>query len=68
MRASITPPPAGVSSKDRKRLEAFKKANQANLALDSEGNLAYLAASDWRLGFVMEKWPEIGFLKTREHD
>jgi Peptide chain release factor RF-3 len=57
-----------VSCADRKRLEAFKKANQANLALDAEGNLAYLAASGWRLEFVMEKWPEIGFLKTREHD
>jgi len=50
------------------RLEAFRKANQENLALDAEGNLAYLAASEWRLEFVMEKWPEIAFLKTREHD
>ena len=57
-----------VSSEDPKRLEAFRKANQDNLALDAEGNLAYLAASEWRLEFVMEKWPEIDFLKTREHD
>ncbi|MCR4309125.1 MAG: peptide chain release factor 3 [Deltaproteobacteria bacterium] len=57
-----------VSCADPKRLGAFKKANQDNLAIDAEGNLTYLAASEWRLGFVMEKWPEIGFLKTREHD
>ena len=57
-----------VSCPDRERLEAFRKANQENLALDAEGNLAYLAASEWRLEFVMEKWPEIVFLKTREHD
>ena len=57
-----------VGCPDREQLEAFRKANQENLALDAEGNLAYLAASEWRLEFVMEKWPEIVFLKTREHD
>jgi len=57
-----------VSCKDPNRLEAFRKANQDNLALDAEGNLTYLAASEWRLQFAMEKWPEIAFLKTREHD
>ncbi|MGZ8441250.1 MAG: peptide chain release factor 3 [Candidatus Deferrimicrobiaceae bacterium] len=57
-----------VGGKDPNRLEAFRKANQDNLALDAEGNLTYLAASEWRLQFVMEKWPEIAFLKTREHD
>ena len=49
-----------VGCPDPKRLDAFRKANQ--------NNLAYLAASEWRLQFVMEKWPEIVFLKTREHD
>jgi len=57
-----------VSCTDPKRLGAFKKANQDNLAIDAEGNLTYLAASEWRLEFVMEKWPEIIFSKTREHD
>jgi len=57
-----------VTCPDPERLEAFRKANQENLALDAEGNLTYLAASEWRLQFVMEKWPEIVFLKTREHD
>jgi peptide chain release factor 3 len=55
-----------VQCENRKRLDEFKRANQRNLALDAEGNLTYLADSEWRLGFVLEKWPEIKFMKTRE--
>jgi peptide chain release factor 3 len=55
-----------VQCENRKRLDEFKRANQRNLALDEEGNLTYLADSEWRLGFVLEKWPEIKFMKTRE--
>jgi peptide chain release factor 3 len=57
-----------VSCADPKKLAAFEKAAQANLALDAEGNLTYLASSEWRLGFVAEQWPEVKFLKTREHE
>ena len=52
---------------DRKRLAEFEKKCQANLARDADGHLTYLAASEWRLGFVMEDWPDIEFRKTREH-
>jgi peptide chain release factor 3 len=55
-----------VSCSDKKRLKDFEKANQANIALDAEGNLAYLAVSEWRLKLAMEDWPEVAFLKTRE--
>jgi peptide chain release factor 3 len=55
-----------VGSSDKKRLDAFEKARRSNLALDAEGNLAYLAESEWQLEFVAEQWPDIGFLKTRE--
>lgn len=55
-----------VQCENRKRLDEFKRANQRNLALDAEGNLTYLADSEWQLGFVLEKWPEIKFMKTRE--
>lgn len=55
-----------INCADQKRLAAFEKANQAKLAHDAEGNLTYLATSDWRLGFVTEQWPELTFLKTRE--
>jgi len=56
-----------VDCDDPKRLEEFEKKNQGNLAEDAEGNLTYLASSEWRLGYVQEQWPDIVFLKTREH-
>jgi len=52
---------------DRKKLDEFRKNFQASLAEDAEGHLAYLASGDWRLNRTMEQWPEITFLKTREH-
>ena len=55
-----------VNCSDKKRLGAFEKARRSNLALDAEGNLTYLAESEWQLEFVAEQWPDIGFLKTRE--
>jgi peptide chain release factor 3 len=57
-----------VGSSDPKKLAEFEKKSQASLALDAEGNLSYLAPSEWRLGYVMEQWPDIDFAKTREHD
>ncbi|MCL2669257.1 MAG: peptide chain release factor 3 [Syntrophaceae bacterium] len=56
-----------VGCEDKKRLAKFEKRCQANLALDADGHLAYLAANEWRLGFVMEEWPDIQFHKIREH-
>jgi peptide chain release factor 3 len=52
---------------DKKILAEFEKKSQSSLARDAEGNLAYLAPSEWRLGYVMEQWPAIVFHKTREH-
>ncbi|BCR06008.1 peptide chain release factor 3 [Desulfuromonas versatilis] len=57
-----------IGCEDRKKLEEFEKKNQANLALDAEGNLAYLASSEWRLGHTAEQWPQVQFHKTREHN
>jgi peptide chain release factor 3 len=56
-----------IECDDRKRLEEFERKSQANLARDAEGNLAYLASSEWRLSHTMEQWPGIVFHKTREH-
>ncbi|MDP2689217.1 MAG: peptide chain release factor 3 [Deltaproteobacteria bacterium] len=56
-----------IISENRKRFEEFKKENGGRLAYDSGGNLAFLAPNDWQLKYVMEQWPEITFLKTREH-
>jgi peptide chain release factor 3 len=55
-----------VSCEDKKRLAAFQKARQSNLAMDAGANLTYLAESEWQLKYVMEQWPEVRFLKTRE--
>jgi len=55
-----------VTSDDVRKLEDFQKKNHANLATDTEGNLVYLALSDWRLAHTMEEWPQIKFLKTME--
>jgi len=56
-----------IDCEDRKKLDEFKSKNQAHLALDAEGHLAYLAESEWRLGRVQELFPDIVFRKTREH-
>ncbi|MFO7785028.1 MAG: peptide chain release factor 3 [Desulfatiglandales bacterium] len=55
-----------VSCDDRNRLADFEKACQANLALDAEGSLTYLAPSEWQLKYLVKDWPGIQFVKTRE--
>ncbi len=56
-----------VDCPDRKMLEEFERKNIAYLSRDAEGHLTFLAPSEWRLGFVMEEWPDVNFHKTREH-
>jgi peptide chain release factor 3 len=56
-----------IECEDSKRLKQFERENQATLARDAEGNLAYLAANEWRLGRIMEQWEDVEFRKTREH-
>jgi peptide chain release factor 3 len=56
-----------VECDNRAKLEEFEKRNQGNLALDAEEHLTYLASSEWRLNHVAEQWPDIRFLKAREH-
>ncbi len=55
-----------IYSADSKKMADFEKERQSNLAVDTQGNLTYLAASEWHLKYVSEKWPEIQFFKTRE--
>jgi peptide chain release factor 3 len=52
---------------DEKLLHDFKKHNEANLAVDSEGCLTFMTTSEYQLGFTMEEWPGIEFQKTREY-
>jgi peptide chain release factor 3 len=52
---------------DKKMLASFRQKHQDKLAHDAEGQLAFLAPSLWHLNYAMEQWPEVAFLKTREH-
>ena len=56
-----------VSCKDKKKLDDFQKKNAANMALDAEGNLIFLATTEWRLSYTLEQWPDIEVQKTMEH-
>ena len=55
-----------MSSGDPARLEAFRRRNDLRLALDSAGNLAYLAPTMVNLNLAVERWPDIEFRATRE--
>ena len=56
-----------ITSSDWRRLKEFKRTMRDNLAIDGLGNLAYLAANEWRLTDTMKQWPDIAFHKTVEH-
>lgn len=56
-----------ISCSDKKMLAEFEKKNRMQLATDAEGNLAFLASSEWRLQHTIEQWPQVVFHKTREH-
>jgi peptide chain release factor 3 len=57
-----------VACEDKKKLQEFERRQYADMAYDTEGCLTYLAPNEWRLGFVMEDWPQISFRKAREHN
>jgi len=52
---------------DSRKLDDLKNKAGENLALDGGGRLAYLAPSRVNLGLMEERWPDLRFLKTREH-
>ncbi len=56
-----------VVSDDKKKLDEFTRKHRDHLAVDGGGQLAYLAPTRANLQLVEERWPEIRFLKTREH-
>ncbi|HVV69776.1 MAG TPA: peptide chain release factor 3 [Gammaproteobacteria bacterium] len=57
-----------VRSHNAKKLEEFKNSLAAHLALDNGDNLAYLAPNMVNLNLTQERWPDIEFFATREHD
>ncbi len=56
-----------VSSEDAGELERFRRKAADHLAVDSGGELAYLAPTRVNLELAMERWPKIRFHATREH-
>jgi peptide chain release factor 3 len=47
-------------------VEKFRDANKGQMAEDRDGAPVFLAKSNWELGYVGGKFPNIKFLKTRE--
>jgi peptide chain release factor 3 len=56
-----------VGCEDERELSEFRQKNETNLALDSAGNLTYLAPTAVNLNLAMERWPRVAFHSTREH-
>jgi peptide chain release factor 3 len=55
-----------VQCDDAKMLEQFRDKAYANLAVDGDDELVYLASSRVNLDLTIERWPDIRFLATRE--
>ena len=55
-----------LSSKDPKKLEDFIKFKQGNIAADKDGQLVYLAQSEWFLNTEIQNNPDIHFQFTSE--
>ncbi len=56
-----------VRSKDRAKLDEFRKKAYDNIAIDGGEHLTYLAPTRVNLALMQERWPEIEFHATREH-
>ncbi len=55
-----------ITSDDPKKLEDFTRYKQANIALDKDGHLVYLAQSEWFLNTERQNNPDIEFHFTSE--
>ncbi len=55
-----------LTSKDPKKLDDFTKYKQANIAEDKDGNVVYLAQSEWFLNTEISNNPDIEFHFTSE--
>lgn len=53
---------------DERELRRFRNRMDTGVCLDHSGALVYLAPSRVKLDLTMERWPEITFANTREHN
>jgi len=56
-----------VTSKERGKLDEFRKKAHDNIAIDGGEHLTYLAPTRVNLALMEERWPDIEFHATREH-
>ncbi len=56
-----------VTSKDKLKLEEFRKKAYDNIAIDGGDYLTYLAPTRVNLALMEERWPDLHFHATREH-
>jgi peptide chain release factor 3 len=56
-----------ITAEDSRKLEEFRQRAHDQLALDHGGGLVFLATSRVNLQLTTERWPDIGFHETREH-
>jgi peptide chain release factor 3 len=56
-----------LKAKDSATLQAFAEKNKYNTAEDASGALAYLAPNAWHVDRIAKDFPDVEFLKTREH-
>jgi peptide chain release factor 3 len=52
---------------DPKKLAEFERKAHDNLALDHGNSLVYVAPTRVNLSLTEERWPDIEFIKTRDH-
>ena len=55
-----------ITSTDKDKLEDFVKFRQHQVATDKDGNLVYLADSQWMLDQMIKNYPEVQFHFTSE--
>lgn len=56
-----------VVCEDSKMLAEFERKAHDNLAVDHGNSLAYIAPTRVNLSLTEERWPDIQFIKTRDH-
>lgn len=56
-----------IKCDDHKKVDEFRRKAEVNLALDGGDNLTYIAPTMVNLNLSAERYPDIEFLKTREH-
>ena len=56
-----------VEADDAHKLKKFRDANESSMAEDHAGSPVFLARHAWHLDKAEEDWPDLKFLKTKEH-